>query len=132
MDTKVRRQTKVKKKIEEIFKSWATPASLKEIFEKVRKSLPKTAYSTVFRVVENLEKEKLLNRINWRERGTLYEWSERAHHHHLVCEQCDSVEDISDTLLCFNQKKVANSTGFVITNHSIELTGVCKPCRKDN
>lgn len=124
------RNTKTKTKLEEILKVTQKPLTLYELYSKVKKSLPKTAYSTVFRIIQNLEKNKTVSKINWKDRGGLYEWAHRPHHHHIVCEKCDSVEDIDDKALGYNENKVVKDTGFIITNHTIEFMGICKPCQQ--
>jgi Fur family transcriptional regulator, ferric uptake regulator len=129
---KTSRNTAAKRKIEEVFQKTTSPITLKQLYKKVATAIPGVAYSTVFRVVERLEKDTIVSRVGFKDRGALYEWSGRPHHHHLVCEKCDDVADISDQMLSFNDSKVAKSTGFVITNHSVELTGICKPCQENN
>lgn len=126
-----RRRTKVKEFVVKILKENRSPLSLDEIHRKVKCTYPKTAHSTIYRILTNLEMEKLIIKTDWKDRGGKFEWANRPHHHHLVCESCDSVVDINDAILNFNEKKVSKSTGFIIKNHSIELTGICAPCQQD-
>lgn len=126
------RNTKAKKKIEEVFKKTKAPITLKELYKKVSSVIPGVAYSTVFRIVEKFERKSMVAKVGYKDRGSLYEWSARPHHHHLVCERCSDVTDVSDQILSFSDSKVSKSTGFIITNHSVELTGICKPCQENN
>lgn len=123
------RSTKTKGVVEELLQKNHSPLSLEEIYKLVKKQLPKTAYSTVYRIIRKLESQGLLIRTDWKDRGGKFELANRPHHHHLVCESCDSVVDIDDKILNFNEKNVSKNTGFIIKNHSIELTGVCSPCQ---
>jgi len=129
-NVKVRR-TPAKRKIEAIFKEAKVPLSLKHVYDRTVKILPKTAYSTVYRIILTLEKQKMLTRVNWRDRGVLYEWSGRSHHHHLVCEGCDEVRDLTDQSLSYSEAGIKKSTGYVINNHSIELSGLCRVCQNN-
>ncbi|MBA3550883.1 transcriptional repressor [Patescibacteria group bacterium] len=117
-------------KLEEIFKATKVPLTLHELYRRILKSLPKTAYSTIYRVVQKFEEEGIVSKVNWKDRGGLYEWANRPHHHHIVCEKCDSIEDIDDAVVGYNENKLVKDTGFIITNHTIEFMGICIPCQK--
>lgn len=123
------RATPTKLRIEEIFQATHHPLTLKQLHALVTQSLPKTAFSTTFRIVEQLERHCLISRVNWKDRGALYEWSQRPHHHHVVCQSCESVTDIDDKNIGYDEKKLAKETGFIITDHIVEFTGICKPCQ---
>jgi len=98
------RQTKTKQIISEIISHSQAPLSLALVYKKTSKHLPHTAFSTVYRILQQFEKEKKVVPINWRQRGQLYEWAGHPHHHHLICENCDSVSDIDDKTLKFNER----------------------------
>ncbi len=125
------RSTRTKIKIEEILQVTRAPLTLKELYRKAAKTLPTTAYSTVFRIIQKLEEDGRVAKVSWRDRGASYEWTDRPHHHHLVCEKCEAIEDVPDTSMCYDESKVAKATGYLITHHSIELAGVCKPCQRN-
>lgn len=107
------------------------PISLAALYAHVQKQLPRTAFSTIFRIVKQLELDGKVTKLDWRERGSVYEWSERPHHHHIVCHDCGAVQDIKDTLLNFNEHSINKKTGYEITHHSIELVGICPPCQQE-
>lgn len=53
----------------------------------------------------------------------------KAHHHHIVCTQCGVSNTIeSDTLEDILQL-IASRQGFVLDEHTVELSGLCKDCR---
>jgi Fe2+ or Zn2+ uptake regulation protein len=91
--------------------------------------LPRTAYSTVYRVISRLEAEGKVNRIDWRERGSRYEWAELPHHHHIVCGICGLSVDVDDADLGFSEERIRAATGFLVNHHSIELEGICPDCQ---
>ena len=122
------RTTKAKEAVIHIFQAYPEPLSLSDLYRYVTVSLPKTAYSTVFRIVLKLEQEGRIVRIDWRERGSRYEWADLPHHHHVICQICGTVIDIKDNDLNFDEAKISKATGFLIKYHSIELEGICKAC----
>jgi len=124
------RNTKAKEAIARIFQVHARPLSLTELHKYLLVSLPSTAYSTVFRLVSALEEEKKVVRIDWRERGSRYEWADLPHHHHIVCQVCGKVVDVDCDLFKFREQDIETATGFSIQHHSIEFEGICRDCQK--
>jgi Fur family transcriptional regulator, ferric uptake regulator len=64
-----------------------------------------------------------------------YELSEAlvGHHHHLVCSRCGRIEDDPvppevDAGLASLLDAVAERTGFTVTDHRLELRGLCRRC----
>jgi len=123
------RMTQTRERLEHIFQTHPEPLSLAEALEYVQVFLPKTAYSTVFRLVQKLEDEQKIRRIDWRERGSRYEWAALPHHHHIVCQKCGSILDLDDEQFGFSETLLEKVTGFKVTYHSVELEGVCPACQ---
>lgn len=123
------RKTKTKELIAHIFETTAQPLSLPEVWRYVKISWPKTAYSTVFRVVQGLEAAGQIKRVDWRERGSRYEWAAFPHHHHIVCQICGKVSDLDDADLNYDEHYIHQKTGYITKHHSIELEGLCPKCQ---
>ena len=124
------RNTKTKDELERLLRSSAAPVALETLWEAAKKKFPSIAYSTVYRIVKSYEGLGKVHAVEWRERGNRYEWSEKPHHHHLVCEECSKVIDIEDKDLQYNDAQLVEKTGFKITHHSIELFGTCQSCQE--
>lgn len=123
------RNTKTKAAVSQVLQSFAAPVALNDLHEFIKMSLPKTAFSTIFRIIQKLDQEGKVIKIEWGERGSRYEWAELPHHHHLVCQRCGMVADIDDGLLNYDDTKVRETTKYLVSHHSIELQGVCPPCQ---
>ena len=124
------RKTRANQLVADLLRVYARPLSVQELHEQVRARLPSTAYSTVYRIVGRLEAEGTVRRVDWRERGSRYEWAELPHHHHIVCGLCGRSVDIDDADLGFSEERVRAATGFLINHHSIELEGICPACQR--
>lgn len=66
-------------------------------------------------------------------RFELAEWL-TGHHHHLVCVDCGTVEDVqldppSEELLEGLARRVAEKAGYRQTGHNLEVEGLCRACR---
>jgi Fur family transcriptional regulator, ferric uptake regulator len=116
--------------VADILRTYATPLTLQQLHGLVRERLPDTAYSTVYRIVKRLQDERKVVRVDWRERGSRYEWADLPHHHHLVCTICRKSIDIDDRDLGFSEERIRARTGFLVDHHSIELEGICPACQQ--
>jgi Fur family ferric uptake transcriptional regulator len=123
------RNTRVRHAVSEILEASAVPLSLRELHDRVRRELPTTAYSTIFRLIKRLERDGQISRVDWRERGSRFEWADRDHHHHIVCGDCGRTVDLEDRDLGFSERRIQSQTGFRVKHHTIELEGTCADCQ---
>jgi Fur family ferric uptake transcriptional regulator len=124
------RKTRASRLVVDLLQTYAKPFSLQELHDRVREQLPRTAFSTIYRVVARLEAEGKVSRVDWRERGGRYEWAALPHHHHIVCGICGRSVDIEDADLGFSEQRIRAATGFLVNYHSIELEGICPSCQR--
>lgn len=107
------------------------PLNAEMIFSELLKSkdFKQTNEATVYRTLLSFEKVGLIKPIDLRKDSVFFELS-ADHHHHIVCVKCNAIEDFKEPKLekilhCIAKK----STKFRnITDHSLELFGVCKHC----
>ena len=85
--------------------------------------------ATVYRVLTQFESAGLVNRHHFEGGQAVFELNEGKHHDHLVCVKCGKVIEFMDNLIEERQKKIAEDTGFKITEHSLILYGHCKSCK---
>lgn len=105
------------------------PRSLTELYSMISDRRPGLAFSTVYRTVRTLEQDRRVVRVDWRERGGKYEWASLPLHHHLTCQQCHSVIDLTDELLLPAISAIETNTGFVVAKQTIALAGLCANCQ---
>lgn len=53
----------------------------------------------------------------------------KAHHHHIVCEECGKVVEIENDTLEDVLGLIAKRHNFTLTKHVVELTGTCTQCQ---
>jgi len=106
------------------------PLSVPEIlslFEELALSPNKT---TIYREIEFLIQEKIVVEVIIGGDKKRYELADLEHHHHLICNKCDSISDITvNTDLTPIQNKLEKENKFKITNHTLEFYGVCYNCQ---
>lgn len=85
--------------------------------------------ATVFRMMNLFVKKGIIHQVQFQEGKMRYELSAKEDHHHLICQKCDSIEDISDDFMKDFEKKINKDKGFLVKSHSLEFFGVCKNCQ---
>lgn len=109
--------------------------SAEDVFLLVKKKSPEIGLATVYRTLELLSELNIIQKINFGDNISRYEFrSDGAdhHHHHLVCLDCGKVEEINEDWLGTIEEKVENNFNFRIIDHRLTFHGICKECRADN
>ena len=121
-----KRSTPQKKAIEEVFNTISRPLNLEEVLAEGRKFVPSLNQATVYRNLNNLVKNGWLNKIHMSPAGTLFEKSDKGHHHHFHCRVCQKSFEILQCALDY-EKQLAPD-GFVVESHELFFYGVCADC----
>lgn len=85
--------------------------------------------ATVYRVLTQFETAGLVTRLNFEGGHSVFELNQGEHHDHLVCIQCGKVEEFVDEIIEERQQKIAIQAGFSITDHSLNIFGICNTCQ---
>lgn len=88
--------------------------------------------ATVFRLLELLSDQGLVERIDLPDGSHAYIPCEPSHHHHLVCLQCGATTDVGGCGIEAVTREASRRTGFKIEKHRLELYGHCPACRKEH
>ena len=88
--------------------------------------------ATVFRLLELLSEQGLVERIDLPDGTHAYIPCEPTHHHHLVCLNCGATTDVDDCGIEAVTHEAARRSGFKIEQHRLELFGRCPDCRSAN
>jgi Fe2+ or Zn2+ uptake regulation protein len=98
---------------------------------------PGLVQSSLYRNLAVLQDAGLVTRVDVGDDRAFYELSElvtRAHHHHLVCRECNTVVDVTlptrvERAIEQALTDVADVVGFELRDHRIDLVGTCAACR---
>lgn len=86
--------------------------------------------ATVYRVLTQFEEAGLVVRHHFAEGHSVFELDYGKHHDHLVCVKCGKVEEFVDAVIEERQQYVAKQAGYMITDHSLNIYGICIDCQK--
>jgi Fur family ferric uptake transcriptional regulator len=104
---------------------------VEELLERARAIDGKVSQATVYRTMKLLTACGLASARHFFDGQTRYERTDAAgeHHDHLICTQCGTIVEFVDPRIERLQDKVAAANGFVVTDHKMELYGLCANCQ---
>jgi Fur family peroxide stress response transcriptional regulator len=100
------------------------------IFETLRDEFPTVSLGNVYRNLNILVEQGLVNRLAFGSSGDVYE-ATREPHYHFVCDLCGAIEDVRVPLeLQYEVESMIGETyGHLVTSKAVEFHGICRNCR---
>lgn len=125
------RNTRQKQMILSILKEADRPMSINEVYALVSKHLPKIAKSTIYRNIDSLLSQNLIDKYHLNDSEIFYriKHNQSEHKHFIICDACKKMFDLPS---CPIQEieHAMEEEGFIIKEHQIQITGICKSCAK--
>jgi Fur family transcriptional regulator, ferric uptake regulator len=101
-----------------------------EIFDEARAAHPALGLVTVYRTLEALEEQGLIQRVHQPQGCQAFIPAPAGHQHLLLCKQCGQAALFEGDDLEKLIRSIAHKTGFQITEHWLQLFGLCPSCKK--
>lgn len=102
--------------------------SAEDIYRELLDSGEEIGLATVYRVLTQFHEAGLVIRHNFESGQSVFELDSGEHHDHLVCVKCGRVEEFVDETIEKRQDEIAQEAGFTITDHSLNIYGICGEC----
>lgn len=102
--------------------------SAEEIHRQAHARYPYMNISTVYRTLELLKDLGLVAETDLGAGRLVYHPAGKAHHHHLVCRKCGSVQDIDESVFERLHKELREQYGFDAEFEHVGIFGVCRAC----
>ncbi len=99
-----------------------------EVAYKLKEQGISIGIATVYRGLAALAEQGLIESIQLADKKR-YERADKAHHDHLVCTSCGSIEEFCKPEIEVLQDQVAEERDFHIQGHQLLLFGLCKACK---
>lgn len=106
------------------------PIDIGTIIEYLKEKYIAADQATIFRIINTFTNKGLTRQIQFHEGKARYELASRADHHHLICEKCGNIEDISDCNINALEKDIQKKKKFLVKSHSLEFFGLCPACQR--
>ena len=84
--------------------------------------------STTYRALATLSEKGILLKNLSQDGKTYYQINNHQHKHQLVCNICNEAVPIDACPLTKLEESLTEQTGFTITGHSLEFSGICPKC----
>ena len=128
LDSQNLRITKQRQLILDELRGVTSHPTADEVYQMVRKRLPKISLGTVYRNLEIMSDCGIIQKLDIG--GTQKRFDGNASvHYHVRCIECGRVDDL-DLPPDFNvEKEASRLTNFKILRHRLEFTGICPGCR---
>jgi len=112
-----------------------------DVYAKILAQYPGIGIATVYRTLNTLFEQGILERFDFDDGKAKYELSQGhtgyRHHHHMICPNCGKVieyDDFEDEEKKFVDKiseRLKNKYGFEIKKHIVYFRGICSDCAKN-
>lgn len=102
--------------------------SAEDVYRILKEANEDVGLATVYRVLTQFESAGLVTRHNFEGGFSVFELNQGEHHDHLVCVKCGHVEEFIDELIEQRQREIAENAGYQMTDHSLNIYGICKNC----
>jgi Fur family ferric uptake transcriptional regulator len=102
--------------------------SAEELHKRLVETGEDVGLATVYRVLTQFQTAGLVRRHNFEADRSVYELDDGEHHDHLVCLQCNLVQEFVDEVIEQRQKSVASQASFKMTDHNLTIYGFCQNC----
>jgi Fur family transcriptional regulator, ferric uptake regulator len=106
-----------------------TPESLHHLLQNNFPDL-KIGIATVYRTLTLLEDSQMVTSLSFGAQGKKYELGAKEHHDHMICTSCGDITEFVDEEIEKRQDSIAAKLGFKISDHSMQIYGICKKCQK--
>ncbi len=124
------RSTEQRRNIVDTFFATDGHISIEELLTVVKKSDPRIGYATVYRTLKMLAESGVASERQFGDGFTRYEVAEEnAHHDHLICTRCGTIEEFEAPEIEVLQTRVSEEHGFEVSYHRHELYGTCRRCK---
>lgn len=102
-----------------------------EVYDIARKKYRALGLVTVYRTLEKLEELHLIQRVHQPLGCQAFISAGEGHQHLLLCQNCGQVAFFEGDDLDVLTKSIAQKTGYQISEHWLQLFGLCADCRKN-
>ena len=102
--------------------------SVSEIHEGVKAAYPGTSLATIYNTIDILKETGQVLEIEFSASANRYDGRIPESHPHLVCLQCEKVEDMQDATPHYPLERVSQTTGYEIVRLRTDYYGTCPEC----
>jgi Fur family transcriptional regulator, ferric uptake regulator len=128
LHTKKLRQTDARRIILEEVKDLTSHPTADEVYDIVRKRIPRVSLGTIYRNLEILSENGQIQKLEGRGTQRRFDGN-TGNHYHLRCVVCGRVMDLPTQPLKEIEKTLFKLEDYEIQRYTLDLIGVCPSCK---
>ena len=102
-----------------------------DIYQEVEQVNSYISLATVYRTLELLQELNLITQTNFGRHQTHFALKDHGTHHHLVCINCNQIEEFDDELFDPIRTRLEERHSFEVHTEHMSLFGLCRRCREE-
>ena len=99
-----------------------------EIYKALEGKFPNMSVATVYNNLRTFKDAGLINELSFGDNSSRFD-ANMVHHYHIICRNCNKIEDFNYNCFTDLEKYVEQNSGFCVESHCVEIYGVCKDCQ---
>lgn len=103
--------------------------SADELYDRVKKIMPRISLATVYRNLEILSEAGLIGKLEISGRQKRFDF-DVSDHDHIYCVVCHKVDNLNIARNNVEAERMGTAAGYSITGYRVEVIGVCPDCQK--
>ena len=123
------RLTEARRAVVDVIASSDRILTATQVFDQARRQCDSLGLVTVYRTLAKLEELSLVARVHQSEDCHAYIAATPDHQHLLICQQCGRAQFFSGDRLEPLMIEVAQTSGYHISDHWLQLFGLCGECQ---
>ncbi|MGW8193205.1 MAG: Fur family transcriptional regulator [Desulforhopalus sp.] len=100
-----------------------------ELYDIVKKDMPRISLATVYRNLEILSEAGLIGKLEISGRQKRFDY-DVSDHDHIYCAVCHRVDNLNIERESLNVERLGAAAGYSITGCRLEIIGICPDCQK--
>lgn len=104
--------------------------SADDVFSELKSQGSSTGIATVYRVLGQFESAGIISRLKLDNDQVMYELNQGGHHDHIICIECNEIQEFYNEEIEKLQKQIVESFGAELIDHNLNLYVKCKSCRE--
>jgi len=123
------KRSKQRDRILQLLQQTETHPTADWLYQKLKKEFPNLSFGTIYRNLNILIEQNLVQRIPFGSTYDRYE-ARMSPHYHLICESCGLVQDFNLPQYKDINIQAQKMSDFEILRHRIDFFGICEKCRR--
>jgi Fur family ferric uptake transcriptional regulator len=103
--------------------------SADELYDIVKKVMPRISLATVYRNLEILSEAGMIGKLEISGRQKRFDF-DVSDHDHIYCVMCHKVDNLDIERKNIDSEQLGATAGYTITGYRVEIIGICPECQK--